>query len=405
MSISFNRGVHGRISTPNRASRDRHRRMSFECFETRSMLSAAPTQVDPELFILVSGRLGNLNQEIPIIRTASFQPQFALANMASEGGFLSLNTSSLEVLGSSVTFANVDTAQGLSTSGRLDNSTWIGFTEHFNESVPLVTPTPIVSDTYVEPSHKDGLGPLAETSSPGGAIRIEPIVKSPADSHVGGPIALPPQKAEVGDSQIKRLTISALSTAPAGPVSGEWARAVVFETAGGEPLLARKSAVSTDVKLSITPRSESQESNTLSHVEMLTSLDADPQVVASQAGSALPKDAGSPARANPYASAISAAVDAFMSNWNNARADLSNFEGPALRITPAVRSHQRTESAGSKPTAPKDDEQAAARVESESEAHHAGMEAAPVLIALALERWLYRRAADQKKAGTIGIEG
>src|SRR4051812_41812406 len=42
-------------------SRSRQRRLSFECFETRSMLSAAPIQLDPDLLIAVSGQLANLH--------------------------------------------------------------------------------------------------------------------------------------------------------------------------------------------------------------------------------------------------------------------------------------------------------------------------------------------------------
>jgi len=237
---------------------------------------------------------------------------------------------------------------------------------------------------------------------------MEPITKSPVDGRVGGPISVPPQKVEIGESQINRLTISTLVTTQSSPITGEWARAIVFEMAGGEPLLARTSSVSTDVKLSTAPQTdESPKPHKLSQAEIPTSLDAEAQdAAASPDAGAIAKDANLSTGAHPYTAAISAAVDAFMANWNSARTDMSIFEGPVLRTTPAAKVHSQTESAGAKPTAPKGNEQAASPVESESDAHHAGMEAAPVLIALALERWLHRRSADEKsKAGTIGIGG
>jgi hypothetical protein len=412
-------------ATQKQLSRSRQRRLSFECFETRSMLSAAPTQLDPELLIAVSGQLANLHIERPVAHTESFQGNsYAFLSSPSEGGFLETSanvvvnfhsTSSTTVFGSTEWLSTISpssiTTYSSSSSGITLNfdAAGTGLTSKFNDITPLVTPTPIiVFDSYNESKQADSPSALAESASPGGAIRMEPITKSPVDGRVGGPISVPPQQVEVGESQINRLTISTLVTTQSSPISGEWARAVVFEMAGGEPLLARKSTVSADVKLSTgLPSDESPKPHTLSRAEIPTSLDAETQEAAATADdTAVAKQANLSDGPHPYSAAISAAVDVFMANWNSARADRSIFEGPVLRTTPAPKAHPQTKSAGAKPTAPKGDEQAADRIDSESGIHHAGMEAAPVLIALALERWLHRRTSNEKsKAGTIGIGG
>jgi hypothetical protein len=411
-------------ATQKQLSRSRQRRLSFECFETRSMLSAAPTQLDPELLITLSGQLANLHIERPVAHTESFQGNnYAFLTSPSEGGFLA--TSNVAVTfhstGSTTAFGGAEWLSTISplslTSSTLTSSgitlnfdvAGTGFTSKFNDITPLVTPTPIiVLDSNNESKQADSPSHFAESASPGGAIRMEPITKSPVDSRVGGPISVPPQKVEIGESQINRLTTSTLATTQSSPISGEWARAVVFEMAGGEPLLARKSNVSADVRLSTAPQSdESPKPHTLSQAEIPTSLDAETQnTAASPDAGAITKNANLSAGAHPYTAAISAAIDVFMANWNSARTDMSIFEGPVLRTMPAAKVHPQTESAGAKSAAPKGNEQAAARIDAESGVQHAGMEAAPVLIALALERWLHRRSADEKsKAGTIGIGG
>ena len=211
------------------------RRIGIETIETRVMLSASMPAVSTASFQLNFFTLQD--------RTAGFAPIQTGPPSADDGGYINLPT---PVTSASNPVLSNGTSQYGSVLQRSDTEvrtnslgssvSWGDSGHDFVPSLPALIILP--SDRQFRLATPTGPIPAPETypgENSGGPIRIEPIMKQVGKSSSEVKLT-PPATGVSPDTAASELRISPAcwKATDSGMLSGEWARAMIFEAAGGE---------------------------------------------------------------------------------------------------------------------------------------------------------------------------
>jgi hypothetical protein len=236
-----------RVKGPRATSR----RLGFELMEGRMMLSAAPFQLAPIELQLFRTTSDSLSYD-----TESYAGKFTLAPaVPSDGGFLS--TDALQSFGAT---ASLNFSNDVPSLSVLDNYISRGAVANLSTNLDMagisltgsaikmtggIQPMVITSDgtggnlrAAIAPVHQNNIAQTGD-SDHGGTISVETLL--PAAGRAADYQSAPPSRNEYVDhSSTQRLISTRLDSVrvtAASPLAGEWARSMIFETAGGDPML------------------------------------------------------------------------------------------------------------------------------------------------------------------------
>jgi hypothetical protein len=261
-------GKHRRKNT-----RGSSRRLGFEMMESRSLLSATPVSTGP-----LDLRLFQLNWSAASVDGGTVTIS---SSADSDGGYISDTTAS----SFGATFSSAPITNVISSVSDMDDLVSRGATIVYSNST-----SGSLDLNFTGNATGGGMLPLVIASSEGGVsmrANIEPVrqgVGAPTgDQNPGGVIsiqALLPSAGRGGDYQSTQpswnsyvsnptdarsipTTLETTRLPATASLSGEWARIMIFETAGGEPVLGQSSVTTQDGLMTISD-SESSAAGSLS---------------------------------------------------------------------------------------------------------------------------------------------
>jgi hypothetical protein len=362
--------------------RNRYTRpLSFENIESRTMLSASSVEVVEETPLTVlPADVRTISTDHPAWQNVVGQTQRSFTLFPADGGFLSVSGASVNYLqnfSGRVNHANnavfVDSfsfSSSNATGITLDFGTLDGpaaLSEFSGSVTPVMSPIAIIGpETHADLKAPNAANGANKTSGDqGGAIRIESILRPIVDNGRNNFIT-PVQRSEFATADSLHSATPGLSIAPVNTISGELARAVVFEMAGGEPI--QKNNTEGDVKLH---NADQEKAITSARGMLLSSVQ--------EAESRKTNSFKASGQGMPTAAAVAATMNVFMLGWN-----WFDSAFPVSTLHAAEGTEVQGESKADVDGTLSGKEQAAFRLNDETE--HAALGIAPVLIALALER-------------------